>query len=505
MLKRALIWIAWIGILFTAIFLRVNDLGERPIHADEATGARILAQRLEDDSYRFDPTHFHGPLQSVLSSPITQLRGEKTWESLSEETLRIGPVIAGMLMIFTPLLWVRSIGIGSATLAAAFLATSPLLVYYNRMFIHESWLALFGMISAPAVYYLIENPKARTSAFAGIFIGLMFATKETFAISIMSWGLAGFVLVATRLRETQSSLLLQIKQFSLPIAIGIGTSLFVGAIFYTHYFTQPSGLIDAIKTYFVYETTPGHDKPFTYYFNFLILPKQEIGKWWSEGFIAIFLIISTIYALRNWKSERAIIFLIVSLLGHFIIYSIIQYKTPWLMLLPWALAAILAGCCIKFTKEKALFIKIGVGVLVVIALGFQIQQSVRATGRLANDIRNPYAYVPTSKDPLRIQKWIQQLAPLDTEALSPSAVVGSGYWPLPWYLRDIETVGYWTAPIDEMRDFPLVFALAEQVDGSDGILGVSHTKLPRGLRANVPVVMYLRNDIWTRWIEDSDL
>ncbi|MEM7673006.1 MAG: flippase activity-associated protein Agl23 [Verrucomicrobiota bacterium] len=504
MLNRALIWIAWIGILSTTIHLRINDLGDRPIHADEATGARILAERLEAERYAFDPTHFHGPIQSIVSEPIARIRKEFTWQDLSIETLRIGPVIAGVLLALTPLLWTRNFGIWPTTLAAAFIGTSPLLVYYSRMFIHESWLALFGMIAAPAVFALIKYPSKRVAAIAAGFIGLMFATKETFAISVLSWSLAGLLTILIIYPRDQYSRIDQLISYWKPVSIGIFTTLSVGAVFYTNYFQNPGGLIDAFVTFFVYETTPGHDKPFLYYFEFLLWPKLEIGLVWSEGLLGLIAVFGCIHSIKHRNAEPAAFFLSISLGVHWIIYCLISYKTPWLMLLPWAHAAILAGYAIKPLISRS---KRSIAITLLISLfciTYQIQQSIAATGRLANDPRNPYAYVPTSKDPERIELWIEKLMPLDPEKLNPTAVVGNGYWPLPWYLRKIKTIGYWPQTTEGMRGFPLVFATPSLVSEVDSLLSETHAKLPRALRSNVPVIMYLRNDLWDEWIRSSE-
>ena len=84
------------------------------------------------------------------------------------------------------------------------------------------------------------------------------------------------------------------------------------------------------------------------------------------------------------------------------------------------------------------------------------------------------------------------------------AVVGHEYWPLPWYLRSFETVGYWPTPIQDMTELPIVFAMPLQVHPCDTLLKATHTKLPRGLRTNVSVTLYLRNDIWQRWIHTTE-
>lgn len=40
-------WLLCLGILCVGLVLRLQDLSEPPLHADEGTGARILADRLE--------------------------------------------------------------------------------------------------------------------------------------------------------------------------------------------------------------------------------------------------------------------------------------------------------------------------------------------------------------------------------------------------------------------------------------------------------------------------
>ena len=90
-------------------------------------------------------------------------------------------------------------------------------------------------------------------------------------------------------------------------------------------------------------------------------------------------------------------------------------------------------------------------------------------------------------------------------ARSTIAVVGSEYWPLPWYLKAFETIGYWPEIETMHRDFPLVFTMPGQAQRTEAQLQDSHTALPRSLRADVPVVLYLRNDIWQQWTKEPAL
>lgn len=194
-MKRGLIWTGWIAIALLATYLRMQNLGTSPVHFDEATGARLLGKQLEGEHPRFDASHFHGPWLRKSAVPIARLRSENDWKSLSVETLRLNTVIAGLLLCFTPLLWRKEIGMLGTMAASALLATSPLIVYYNRMFIHESWIALFGMLACASVFRYLQKPSSSMGILGGISIGLMFATKETFAISILSWGFAAATLL----------------------------------------------------------------------------------------------------------------------------------------------------------------------------------------------------------------------------------------------------------------------------------------------------------------------
>ena len=490
-------------VLLIALGLRLQHLESRPIHADEATGARILAQRLEGNGYSFDPTHYHGPILSLSTTLIANCRNEGNWSELSPLTLRLGPALAGLLVVLTPLLWIPQFGARSALAAGALLATSPLLVYYNRMHIHESWLMLFGMLSLTAIYRLARKPGWGTACWAGLCIGLMFATKETFVISILSWALAVAVYLFNRRMDwTAHGPLPQIRTYSSAALLLIIWTIVTAAYFYSEGFRNWQGFADALRTYFVYETTAGHEKPLFYYLHFLLWPKNELGMWWTEVIVALLALEACLHSIFKRTNVGTISFLTVATLGHFVIYSLIGYKTPWLMLLPWAHCCLLAGSVFSAFDKLRPVLRLALTLLLIGGITFQTQQSLRANGRIANDARNPYAYVPTSRDPQKLATWLQQLQTLDHRAnVDPIAVIGKDYWPLPWYLRTFESVGYWPQVPATLSNYPIVLAMPASVDECDDQLHASHTKLPRTLRANVTITLYISNELWTQWSE----
>src|SRR5690606_714836 len=130
--KCALLALAGILCVGFGLSLRLDSLEKRPVHADEATGARILAERLENGTYAFDPLHFHGPLLTAVAAPIARVRGETGWQSLSPRPLRLGTAWIGAMTVWLALGFCPWIGSG-AVVAAALIATSPFLVYYSRV------------------------------------------------------------------------------------------------------------------------------------------------------------------------------------------------------------------------------------------------------------------------------------------------------------------------------------------------------------------------------------
>jgi len=500
MTSLILLCLAWLTISLFAGFLRLSHLETRPVHPDEATGARILAERLQGGDYSFDPSHFHGPLLGVVTEPVARLRGESSWQSLSIETLRLSPVLAGMLLVLTPLLWRREMGDYGAALSGALLACSPLIVYYNRMFIHESWLALFGMLGVAFAYRSFQQPSAKNALLCGISIGCMFATKETFIITVFAW-VIGLLLCYALRRYHQSSATPTLVNYLLPAGIvGLSAAL-IAAFFYSNGFRFPERMLDAVRTYWIYETTPGHDKPSSYYLHLLLWPKHLVGQWWTEGAVLLLAALACIAAVRARSRQLAVVFLAMAAIVQFIVYSSIAYKTPWLMLLPWAQVCLLAGFCLPTIRPTNRMPQVGLACLILAALAFQSQQSLLASQRFENDARAPYVYVPASRDLASLESWLTQLAEAFPQMkVSPVVVIGQGYWPLPWYLRMFNSIGYWQAPEANMLDAPLIFSMEATTPASDAFFAESHTALPRGLRSNLSMTLYLRNDLWTQWI-----
>jgi uncharacterized protein (TIGR03663 family) len=501
--KRTFIVIAWTAIILLAATLRLPDLAERPMHADEATGARILSDKLETGSYQFDPTHFHGPLLSLTTIPLTKLHDQNSWKELEARTLRLQPALFGMLLVLTPLLFTRWTGWGPSLAAGILLSTSPLLVYYSRMYIHEGTLCLGSVCTLAAFLRWIENPTYRYAIITGLCAGLMAATKETVIICLFAW----LVSALLAMRMTQSGK--PGKLFWKTLLVGTLCGISVAIILYTDGFKNPRGALDALRTYFIYETTPGHDKPFYYYACLLLCPKLTGGVIWWEGMAAVPALMTITLVSGRYKDKAGpairfiIVFLALSAVLHLVVYSLIPYKTPWLMMVPWMHVILLApfsflsGAHLNMAKTAGLIM-----ICLLAALSGWIQ-SKAAISRFSNDARNPYAYVPTTRDVTRLSAWLAGLSEQD-EADFSIAVIGTGYWPLPWYLREFEKVGYWANIEHHHVDHPILLVMPALFDEADEAFKLSHTSVPRGLRDNHPMMVFIRNDVWDSWMKESE-
>lgn len=495
-MKHILIIAGWLVVTVIACWLRFDALEVRPMHFDEATGARVTAARMEADGGKFDPKHGHGPLLWDLAGIACRLRGEDGWRTMRESTLRVVPAVVGVLIVLLPLGWRRAFGDPASLLMAGLLATSPLLVYYSRMFIHEMLLVACGMAVMTAC---VRGPRWLA---AGIWTGLMFATKESAAISVIAWASAAPFAASTR-RELCHWLTSHWRHI---FAAG-ATAFLIAALLYTDGLRHPRGVLDMVLTFFVYETVPGHEKPASWYLSSLLWSSSWQRSAWIH---ASLLLLAALGFVMAWQGRgracpraRVIRWLGAATAIHFLIYSSIGYKTPWLACLPWAMVCVVVGATYPLapSRHRKTWQTFLVG-LTILVIATSLLESRKACGRLAGDRRNPYAYVPTQKDVVRFADWLDQLrAKVGVGEMDAVAVVGSSYWPLPWYLRSFDQTGYFVDSDDGWENFPVIIAMPDAMELAAQTLADTHVALPRGLRDGVPMVVFLNHHLWEQWMQ----
>ncbi len=467
---RCLIWLA---VFLLGAALRFFDLSEAPLHADEAVGAKITAERLEGRGYQFDPMHFHGPTLSLFAAWIGQLAGEKSFKDLDILTLRGSGALCGCLIILLPLLLRRWMGEIGALLAALFLATSPLLVFYSRVFIHEPLLTFFAAAALACLGWWMSSPSRLAALCGGLALGLMAATKETFAIVACSW------LIGLLVSGSQKSL----RQLRVATAFSL-------AAFFATLVAAYGNPLTFFSTYAGYATDPGHAKPLHYYWDLLIAPKYRPPQWWSEAGVAVLALVGTWTA---WRGANPFLRLLAVSAGvQFVVYSAISYKTPWLMVIPWMQVCLLAGMGVATMRHW----RVAGIALATIVIFFQLQQSYAAAFRFPNDSRNPLVYSPTASDMKRLRNRLHALQKNSYAfQIGRMAVLGNGYWPLPWYLRNTIPTGYFETMPADLETFAVVIAMPEMAEESGQRLAATHDAFFEGLRHEVPLTGFVRKDI----------
>jgi hypothetical protein len=187
-------------------------------------------------------------------------------------------------------------------------------------------------------------------------------------------------------------------------------------------------------------------------------------------------------------------------------FSLLPYKTPWNLLPFYAGAIALAGIgfstLVHATSSRAVRTVLAAALTLASAhLGWQ---AWRASVTYAADARNPYVYAQTVPDAVRMAARIRELASLHPERdrMQVSVIAPpTEQWPLPWYLRAMPHVGYWTAPGDALAlRAPVVVASLEHAAALEAALGERYVSSYYGLRPDVLLAFYVERGLWSRFL-----
>ena len=386
-----------------ALALRLPGLAKRPMHGDEAVNAVKIGELIEGKGYRYDPHEYHGPTLNYFSLIPAWLGGADSFVELSEAVLRIVPVALGLALVLLVLPLREALGQGAVLLSAGLTALSPAMVFWSLLHsrvdsrrVHGSadhqWLSLF------------QVEKAGWAVLAGVSLGLMHATKETFVIAVWRWWLGRNCFVGfTPEKWAVAGINYAGQLVACRDHDRISRRCFDG--FFLVIFTHPQGIVDSITTYTTYvdrAETSVHVQPWYFYFQLLFFYKFADGPFFTEWIILLLALTGVGVAIRGnvpFGCPAFIRFLAVFTLSMAGVYALIPYKTPWCLLGFYhgmLLLAGIGGMWLLQLGAKA----VRVTAIVILALGSLHlgQQSYAANFQYFSDSRNPHVYGHTSVD-----------------------------------------------------------------------------------------------------------
>ena len=337
------------------------------------------------------------------------------------------------------------------------------MVFYSRMYIQESMFAGFTLAFAIALGRVATGGGLAWSTLAGVAAGLAVATKETSVIvlpaALVACAIAWWSLGPGRPRIPAAG-----GRWGSSAVVGLTAAAGVAALFYSSFFADPGGVLGPLRaagTYLDRGVDAGtHAHPWHYYLGLLAYSSSG-GLTWTEGLV---LVLAAVGAVTAWAPPRAsdpsrelrrfwVRYLTCYAVIAAAIFSAIPYKTPWNLLPFYVGVIVVAGIgfstLVQATASRA--VRAALAAALVIASGHLGWQAWRASVTYASDPRNPYVYAQTVPDAVRMATRIRELAAVHPDgARMQVSVIAPPHeqWPLPWYLRTMPHVGYWTAAGD---------------------------------------------------------
>jgi len=492
--------------LALALAFRLPAPELRPMHHDEANQAVKFGTLLETGAYEYDRQDHHGPSLYYLTLPIAWARGQSTLASLDERTLRLVPAVFGAALILLLPGLVGGFGRSAVAASALLVALSPMLTYYSRFYIQESLLAFFAFGFLIALGRYVQRPGFRAACWTGACAGFAFATKET-AVIILPVAVAAAVISHRFTRAPGETP----RARPIHIAAGLAAGIGVTFVFYSSFFTHPSGMFESFRglsTYIDRGVAAGpHAQPWDYYLRLLLFSSAG-GLVWTEGLVLALALAGSLMVVRGTSTGFWPRYVALSTVTTAIAFSVIRYKTPWNALPLYIGVVSLAGLGAAGMIASARPRIARVVVCVVLAAGacHLGVQDWRANFRYPADPRNPYVYAQTSPDLLRLTRRIADLAAVHPDGNGMLVKVIAGpyeQWPLPWYLRRLTRVGYWsrTAEAGALGGVPVIVASQENADEVAAAVRDGSVSEFYGLRPDVLLTVYIDRTLWSHYLK----
>jgi predicted membrane-bound mannosyltransferase len=360
----------------------------------------------------------------------------------------------------------------------------------------------------------------------------MHATKETWVLSLFAMLLAAALatLWTRRTDRLNTRWLQRVERRHVLGALALGA--LVSMLCYSTFLTHPQGIVDSFKTYATYLNRGSGDSvhvhPPQYYLSLLAYFRNGPGPWWSEGLILVLFVVGALASLWRHRADSTWAqhvahpglarFLTFYTLLLVLVYSLLPYKTPWLLLNFWQSGILVAGigAVVLVRSMPGRVLKTAM-CLLLLAPTVQLMNQGLATNspRFAADRRNPYVYAHSSTDVADFGRQMEAIA-----AATPNghpmlvAVAAPDAWPLPWYLRRFENIGFWSDANNSgfkaaLPEAVVVIAAADLQPAVQKQLRAarseySYQEQTRSLRPTVFFSANIRDDVWQAFLKRQE-
>jgi predicted membrane-bound mannosyltransferase len=278
---------------------------------------------------------------------------------------------------------------------------------------------------------------------------------------------------------------------ALMSAVVVIVFLYVGALFFSSFFTYPEGLKGAFEAYAIWTKTGKTDH-------------TQNGEWaylrWGLIIEAPLLILSALGTLIAMFKARHRFAMFAGLwaFGLFAAYTLIPYKTPWLALSFLLPMCIVAGYAVnELLTSKNIVEKIAGGVLTVLATGILAYQTYDINFVRYDSDAMPYIYAHTRREFHDLVRQIEYYADKSGQGKQAKIeIVSPDYWPMPWYMNDYPNAIFQGKPVDVNASELIVAKKGEQDSEIVSRYGARYRYVGEyPLRPGVDLVLLVRRDL----------
>ena len=449
-------------IVLVGTVMRFSVITLRPFHHDEAVLNEYFVNMLilRGGTYQYD-SNYHGPLMFYVTVLIFRLFGDSVF------TARVIQASLSATLVLLYFLFVKKFTKYklSSLLATAYVAISPILIYYGNFAFHDAYFLFFWALSLIFLLRFFETNKKIHFMIFVLFSSLLFCIKEISYI-VVSLELLGFLFLYYEKNKKKNVLKLYWNAFKGNVDFLIeNLIIFIGVIFtfYSNFFRD----VKWTPIRFFYKSlassfnlsSNNQAKPFSYYTSYIMLHTEPVVFYIFVFYSAFYL---SYYFIKRFNhkvdfKEDVKLFIVVLAVSMYLILSKISYKTNWNVVYFYLPMLFVLPLFFDFTLEylkeisvrnsKRIKVMSYIGIMSVVILLFAngVFSYYISNVRYPTESKyNHLSYVQTSMDYPKMMKIIKT----ENKTLGKNfnvVFLNDDNWPGYWFFRRYKNVNFYTS------------------------------------------------------------